>query len=55
MEYDMESHDREETRSLEVSRESSRSPAIEDKEEELMKKVKNNYIYPFMSPSLFRL
>ena len=52
MEYDMESHDREETRSLEVSRESSRSPAIEDKEEELMKKVKNNYIYPFLSPSL---
>ena len=50
----MESRDREENQSLEVSRESSRSPAIEDKEE-LMKKVKNNYIYPFMSPSLFRL
>lgn len=51
IEYDMESRDGEETQSLEVSRESSRSPAIEDKEE-LMKKVKNNYIYPFLSPSL---
>ena len=48
MEYDMESRDREENQSLEVSRESSRSPAIEDKEE-LMKKVKNNYIFIHVS------
>ena len=51
MEYDMESRDREENQSLEVSRESSRSPAIEDKEE-LMKKVKKQlHIHSCLPPS----